>query len=79
MDDPTLATVLATHDLWEAAILADMIAVLAHEDGRSTMAFQANAPPELGSSSFAECLRGAQSNVERISLMLETCTASIEN
>lgn len=70
--DCALATVLATHDLWEAAILADVIGVLALKDGKSTMTLEANTPPELSTSSIAECLKGAQSNVERISLMLET-------
>lgn len=66
-----LCTILTTHDLWEAVILGNYIAVLDERNGTSTIDLQANSFPEIESNSIQECLQVIHSKVEDITHLLE--------
>ncbi len=64
-------TVLTTHDLWEALVLANWILVLDKKDGISDVAYYENPLPEIDDCSITECLRIIQPNMEHVSQLLE--------
>lgn len=67
-------TLLTTHDLWEAFILANSIIILDKKKNASSkiVAQRQNAVPDINNHSIVECLRSIQSSVENISDYLDT-------
>jgi len=65
-------TLITTHDLWEAAILANWIIVLVRQkNGKTKVTPYKNTIPEISNCSITECLRTIQTNVENISKYLD--------
>lgn len=64
-------TLLTTHDIWEALILANWIVILETKDNQTSVSFHKNAVPEIQSCSIKECLRSIQPSVEKMISLLE--------
>lgn len=71
-----LTTIITTHDLWEAVILANWIIILDKENGHNRVSFIQNHVPATETCAMTECLRIIQPKVEEIAQMLDQRPAS---
>ena len=65
--NPTdMTTILSTHDIWEAIILANRIYFLQSADGESKVTCLDNTPPEIDKILPHQCIKQIQSQVEEV-------------